>query len=58
MKKCKTSNRKTEKPEFFTSTVVYLTLADLLETNKVQEAKLRVCHWCTKTKTLVIRVHP
>ena len=42
VKKCKTSNRNAEKPEFYTSTVVYFTLADLLETNKVQEAKLRV----------------
>ena len=28
------------------STVVYFTLADLLETEKVQEAKFRDCHWC------------
>jgi len=31
---------------FYFSTVVYFTLADLLETNKVQEAKFRDCHWC------------
>ena len=29
------------------STVVYFTLADLLETTKVQEAKIRDCHRCT-----------
>ena len=33
-------------PKFHSSTVVYFTLADLLETNKVQEAKFRDCHWC------------
>ena len=30
----------------YSSTVVYFTLLDLLETKKVQEAKLRDCHWC------------
>ena len=31
--------------KFCSRTVVYFTL-DLLETNKVQEVKLRDCHWC------------
>ena len=30
----------------YSSTVVYFTLVDLLETKNVQEAKLRDCHWC------------
>ena len=58
VKKCKTFNINAEKPNFYSRTVGYFKLVDLLETNKVQEAKLRVCHWCTKTTTLVIRVHP
>ena len=40
----KTFNINAEK--FYSRTVVYFTLADLLETNKVQEAKFRDCHWC------------
>ena len=32
--------------KFCSRTVVYFTLADLLETNKVQELKFRDCHWC------------
>ena len=40
----KTFNINTEK--FYSCTVVYFTLADLLETNKVQEANFRECHWC------------
>ena len=32
--------------KFCSRTVVYFTLADLLETNKVQEVKFRYCHWC------------
>ena len=35
-----------EKPKFYASTVVYFTLADHLETNKVQESKFRDCHRC------------
>ena len=42
----KTLNIKAEKPKFYSSTVLYFTLANLLETNKVQEAKFRDCHWC------------
>ena len=33
-------NINAEKPKFYSSTVVYFTLADLLETKKVQEAKI------------------
>ena len=39
-------NINAEKSKFYCSTVVYFTLADLLETKKVQEAKFRDCHWC------------
>ena len=42
----KTFNINAEKPKFYSSKVVYFTLADFLETNKVQEAKLRDCQWC------------
>ena len=34
-------NINAEKPKFYSSTVVDFTLADLLETNKIQEAKFR-----------------
>ena len=40
----KTFNINAEEPKFCSSTLVYFTLADLLETNKVQEAKFRDCH--------------
>ena len=35
-----------EKLKFYSSTVEYFRLADLLETKKVQQAKFRDCHWC------------
>ena len=35
-----------QKPKFQSSTVVYLTLVNLLETKKVQEARFRDYHWC------------
>ena len=35
-----------EKLKFYSSTVIYFTLADLLETKKIKEAKFRDCHWC------------
>ena len=34
------------KTQVLLSTVVDFTLVDLLETNKIQEAKFRDCHWC------------
>ena len=43
---CKTFNINAEKSKFYSSTVVYFTLADFLETKKVQEAKFGDCHWC------------
>ena len=43
---CKTSNLNAEKLKSYSSTVVYFTLADLLETKEVQEANFRDCHWC------------
>ena len=42
-------NINAQKPKFYSSTVVYFTLADLSETNKVQEAKFRDCRWCIST---------
>ena len=42
MKTCKTFNINAEKPQFYPSTVVHFTLADLLENEKVQEAKFRI----------------
>ena len=38
------SIKNAEKPKFCPSTEIYFTLADLLETKKVQEAKFRDCH--------------
>ena len=35
-----------EKSMLYSSTVVYLTLADLLKTIKVEEAKFMDYHWC------------
>ena len=45
---CKTFNIETGKSVSFTlvHAVVYFTLADLLETKKVQEATFRDCYWC------------
>ena len=42
----KAFNINAEKPKFYSSTVVYFTQAERLETKKVQEAKFRDCHWC------------
>ena len=41
---CNTFNINAEKPKSYSSTVVYFTLADLLETKNVQEVKFRDCH--------------
>ena len=41
----KTFNIAADKAKFYSSTVVYFTLADFLETRKVQEAKFRDYHW-------------
>ena len=43
---CKTFNKNAEKPTFYSSTVVYFTLAGLLAKLKVQEVKFRDCNWC------------
>ena len=45
---CKTFNIETGKSVSFTlvHAVVYFTLADLLETKKVQGATFRDCYWC------------
>ena len=43
---CKTFNKNAEKPKFYSSTVVYFTLAGLLGNLKVQEVKFRDCQWC------------
>ena len=42
----KTSNIKAEKLKFYCSTVVYFTLADLLQSNKAQETKVRYFNSC------------
>ena len=42
----KTFNINAEKPKFYSSRLVYFTLADLLETKTVQEAEFRDCQWC------------
>ena len=38
----KTFKINAEKPKFYPSTVVYFTLAHLIETKQIQEG----CHWC------------
>ena len=42
----KTFNINAEKTKFYSSRLVYFTLADLLQTKTVQEAEFRDCHWC------------
>ena len=42
----KTFNINAEKTKFYSSRLVYFTLADLFETKTVQEAEFRDCHWC------------
>ena len=42
----KTSNIKAEKLKFYCSTVFYFTLADLLQSNKAQETKVRYFNSC------------